>query len=302
MKPMKGVEPDPKHPLRFSLLVSPKIDGLRAVVKGGVVLSNSLKPIPSLYVQEQFGRLEGADGELTIGVPYTLPEDGPKGVFGRSRGKLMRKSSAKIEVQFNVFDRWDRPDEPFHTRFNSLGTITQEHPSVVIVPHYAILDQERLDRLETWALETGFEGLILRDPDGLYKYGRSTAIEQGLLKLKRFEDGEAVILGVTEQCKNTNEAYIDELGRTKRSSAQGGMVGKGTLGAFVVRDLKTNVEFSIGTGRGLDDQRRAEFWNIRDKLPGLILRYKFQEVGTKDAPRIPLYNGFRDKIDISLAD
>lgn len=301
-KPMKGVEPDPNHPLSFPLLASPKIDGLRAVVKGGVVLSNSLKPIPSLWVQKRFGYLEGLDGELTVGLPYTQPDDGPDGVFGRTRGPLMRKSDAEVAVQFNVFDRWDRPEDPFKQRFESLEELVGHHSGVVIVPHYAIPNEDRLGKLEGWAIESGFEGLILRAPEAGYKYGRGTAREQGMLKLKRFEDGEAMILDVTEQCLNINEAYTDELGRTKRSMSQAGMIGKDTLGAFVVRDLKTGQEFSIGTGRGLTHRLRDTLWRNRQHLAGKILRFKYQECGTKDAPRIPLYNGFRDSIDISLEE
>jgi DNA ligase-1 len=49
--------------LKFPLLASAKIDGVRALVKDGKVLSRSLKPIPNRHVQEMFGSLEGADGE-----------------------------------------------------------------------------------------------------------------------------------------------------------------------------------------------------------------------------------------------
>ena len=53
---------------------------------------------------------------------------------------------------------------------------------------------------------------MARHRHGLYKLGRSTFIEQGLIKLKRFEDGEAEIIGFKEKMLNQNEATIDARG------------------------------------------------------------------------------------------
>jgi DNA ligase 1 len=63
---MRGVKPT-KELIQFPYLVSPKIDGLRALVKDGVVYSKTMKPIPTRRVQELFGHLHGADAELTVG-------------------------------------------------------------------------------------------------------------------------------------------------------------------------------------------------------------------------------------------
>ena len=52
--------------LRFPVLVSKKLDGVRASVQGGRLMSRSLKPIPNENVQAMFkGLPEGLDGELT---------------------------------------------------------------------------------------------------------------------------------------------------------------------------------------------------------------------------------------------
>lgn len=133
---------------------------------------------------------------------------------------------------------------------------------------------------------------MTRDPGSRYKYGRSTAKEQILLKVKRFEDSECVIIGVQEEMHNGNVAGRDELGRTKRSSSKDGKVGKGTMGALVVRDLKTSVEFNIGTG--FTAAQRAEDWESRI---GSTIVYKFFPVGVVDRPRHPVYKGPRDKND-----
>jgi DNA ligase-1 len=60
-KPMLA-SPADMSKLRFPLWLSPKLDGIRALVINGVVMSRSLKPIPNQHVQSLFGHLEGYDG------------------------------------------------------------------------------------------------------------------------------------------------------------------------------------------------------------------------------------------------
>jgi len=57
--------------LRLPLLGSPKLDGIRAIVIDGVVVSRNLKPIPNRRIQAIFGKnfLNGLDGELIVGDP-----------------------------------------------------------------------------------------------------------------------------------------------------------------------------------------------------------------------------------------
>jgi DNA ligase-1 len=300
---MRGVAPT--KPLKDqNWYASPKIDGMRAFVKDGKVLTKTGKLVPNPYVQELYSMLEGSDGELVIGKPH---QDGPDDdVFARSRGLLMRKARTECNVMFCVFDRWDRPDEPFSARLGMVNDLYVRNPAkgqVWVVPHQKI-QAEQASEYEARAVELGFEGAIIRAEHGLYKHGKSTEKEGYLLKLKPFDHTEAVILDVVERMTNTNEAYLDEQGYTKRSSSQAGKVPSGTLGAFVAQELAPDGSFSgpvfnVGTGKGLNDRLRAMLWAVRLTLPGRILRIKFQAVGTKDAPRIPLYDGFRDPIDIS---
>ena len=137
---------------------------------------------------------------------------------------------------------------------------------------------------------------MLRHPDGPYKHGRSTAKEGWLLKVKRFEDSEARIIGFSELMHNANEAKRNELGHLERSSHKANKVGKQMLGALTVQDLKTKVEFDIGTGF-TEDQRRL-LWATGDNLLGKVVKYKSQPTGVKEKPRFPVFLGFRDKVDM----
>jgi DNA ligase-1 len=141
---------------------------------------------------------------------------------------------------------------------------------------------------------------MIRDPHGLYKFGRATAKSGELLKIKRFVDDEAVVVGVEELMHNENEAKTNALGRTERSTAKAGLRGAGTLGKLIVR-RQDGVEFGIGTG--FTAQQRADLWDHRRRrgpLVGKLVTYKhFANAGVKDAPRFPVFKAFRDATDLS---
>jgi DNA ligase-1 len=156
--------------------------------------------------------------------------------------------------------------------------------------------QAELDAMYGSALEDGFEGLIARNLGGLYKFGRSTAASQDALKLKPFADSDAVVLSVFEAMANQNEAFTDELGRTKRSTHAAGLVGKGTLGGFICRDVASGVEFSCAPGL-LSHAEREALWAIGGCV-GRILKYRHLPVGVKDLPRHPRFIGWRSSIEM----
>lgn len=296
-KPMLAVDHDPAK-LRFPLLASPKLDGLRCAIQGGVPLSRTLKRIPSLHVQKQLGNnlFDGFDGELIVGDP-TAPN-----VFSNTTSHVMAHDKI-FNYTYYVFDLHDKVYE-YNVRRELLRVQVDAAQSIIgtYMPDIRVLQQTWVRDLadvaeyESEQVELGYEGIILRDPQGRYKYGRSTVNEGLLLKVKRFEDSEAVIIGFVEQMQNTNDKVTNELGRGKRSSHKEGMVGKDTLGALHVRDLKTGMEFYIGTG--FNDELRLRIWRNQGHYLGKICTYKFFPVGVKDLPRHPVFKGFRHKDDM----
>jgi len=292
---MRGVAP--AGPLtHWPYLASPKIDGMRALVRDGVVLSKTLKPIPNQLVQRTFGHLHGADGELTVGLPRKTHEDDD--VFGRSRGPIMARS-AIADFRFSIFDRWDLPEANAGYRVSRLVEGVPETQGALWLNHVLVHSQQDLRVVYQRCLDLGFEGVMLRRLPGTYKYGQSTEREGFLLKFKPFVDSEAVVLGTYEQTANTNPATLGADGYTKRSSAKAGKRGKNTLGGYHVRDIHTGVEFDIGNGVGLTKAERQRLWKVRHHLVGQIMTYTYQEDGTKDRPRIPQFKGWRAAIDIS---
>jgi DNA ligase-1 len=297
-KPMLAATEMP-NPIRFPVYASYKIDGVRAVVRNGVLLSRSLKPIRNESIQNLLAipLLEGLDGELAVGDPTH------KNLMQITTSGVMR-SEGQPDFRFLVFDISNLPlDEPYSLRFEKLFSAFA-NPSyknsissrVHLLEQKLIESQQDLDIFEAEALALGYEGVICRDPAGRYKYGRSTTKEGGMFKVKRFVDGEALIVGFKERMHNANVAFTNELGRTARSSHQDNKIGMDTLGAFECTDLATGAPVSIGTG--FDDAQRADFWSRRNSLIGRIVKYKSFPHGVKDAPRHPVFLGFRDPEDM----
>jgi DNA ligase-1 len=269
--------------VNFPVLASPKLDGVRVLNNRGTLFTRALKPVPNPHVNVLFGspRFHGADGELIVDRP-TAPDCYRQTVAG-----VMREHGEPL-VRLFVFDNWDS-DLGFEDRIKTLNPY--RGVSVVVLEQRRIKTEKQLLDYESECLDAGYEGLILRSPQGVYKFGRSTMKEQGMMKLKRFEDSEARILEVIEEMENTNAATKNELGRTSRSSAKKGLVPKGRAGGLAVRDCYTGVEFTVGTG--LDDNDKEVFWKQRKTMIGQVVKYKFFPVGVKDKPRHPVYLGLR---------
>jgi DNA ligase-1 len=280
--------------LRFPLLASAKLDGVRAVVRGGTVYSRSNKPIPNVFVQNLLDTFEHLDGELIVGEPTS------KTVYRDTVSHVMSQDKVNYDLRFYVFDHVRDLSAPYLKR--NLA-ITNEfygkwgaNPILRRHDQYHIGCLDTLLELEEKLLNQGYEGLILRDPNAPYKRGRSTVKEGYLLKLKRFVDAEYEVIGFEERMHNGNVATTNELGRTKRSSHQAGKTGRGDLGALVLRN-PTGADFSVGTG--FTDDERAAIWSRRDSHLGKIAKVKYFPVGMKDAPRHPVFLGWRDPKDMS---
>lgn len=276
--------------LRFSLLVSPKLDGLRCIIGDTHALSRNLKPFRNAYVQKVLeGLPKGLDGELIVGEPNRGH------VLNRTQSGIM-SSEGKPEFTFWVFDRV-LPHVSFNDRFTGLLGLRGLHPNVKIVPHVRVNNLAELLVMEQMYLVDGYEGLMARNPDCLYKFGRSTLNEGGLGKLKRFRDGEAIVVAVHEGAHNKNEMIRDELGRSKRSSHQENMVAAGRVGTIIANDCETGAELTIAPGRMTHDMRVHYFRNPQEIL-GRMIKYKTFDYGVLNASRFCTFQDFRHFEDL----
>lgn len=299
---MTGLEPkkpnlacDAPDDIRFPVYASPKIDGIRVTVWNGTPLTRALKDVPNHYIRETIkaANLPAVfDGELVVGSP--MAHD----CINKTTSGVMSREG-RPDFMFYVFDYVDQWPIPFYKRAARLaeqtGALQAFHPWFKVLPQKLIRSPEELAAFEAEQLELGYEGLIVCNPDALYKHGRSTAKEQGKMKVKRFVDTEAVVIGFYELMHNDNPATVNALGHTERSSHKANLTPMNMLGALICRTPE-GVEFEIGTG--FTYLQRTVLWQIRQQLIGRLAKYKFFPVGVKDKPRHPVFLAWRDPLDV----
>lgn len=284
--------------LKFPYLASAKIDGIRALVVDGRVYSRSGKLIPHAKVQQLFGRIElnGLDGELAVGE-LTAPD-----LMQKTMGVMSDNDELKGDLTFNVFDRWDL-QEPYEVRLAKAGQIVWQHGSTVnglrLVPHSRIENESQLFLFEADTLAKGYEGVMLNRPDARYKNGRAgKTVKSELIKVKRFTDDEAVVIGWEEMMHNDNVAFKDELGRTKRATLQENMRPAGVLGSLTAKVLTGKFAGAQFNCSGFTAKEREDLFAIRDQLPGRVFTFKhFDVTGAVEAPRQPVFKSFRAEAD-----
>jgi DNA ligase-1 len=270
---------DPKK-IEFPVYVSPKIDGIRCILLDGKVLSRSLKPIPNKHVQSKLANFpENLDGELII-----------KGKGFSDISSAIMSEEGEPDFTYMVFDKIN--DEPYHNR-----TLAGFYSSFMeIVPRAYVETLEALLSREESYLEQGYEGLMIRSVHGKYKYGRSTEKEGILLKLKRFLDSEAEIVGFVQEFANTNPQKVSEVGSKKRSSHKKNKVAKELIGSLICRDIHSGLEIRVSAG--LEDELKRKMFTDNGRYLGKLIKYKYMPT-TKDKPRHPTFIGFRSTLDIS---
>lgn len=291
MKPLLSATLEDVHKAPFPGLASPKLDGIRCLIVEGIAVSRNFKRIPNDAISTALNHagLTGLDGELIVGDPKA-PD-----CYRKTNSGVMSFDGVP-DWTFWVFDDFTDPTVAFTYRLAAAasrisGLSGELRKRVRLVTHVVKKDAAALHEYEAQHILAGYEGVMVRSPHGLYKYGRSTAREGYLFKLKRFTDGEARIVGFDERMHNANEAKRDALGRTERSSHKANLVPMGTLGALKVVDTQTGVEFDVGTG--FTDAERDEIWAGRKDWLNRLVKYKSLAVGVKEKPRHPVYLGQR---------
>lgn len=300
VRPMLAAAISDISQLVFPLIGTPKIDGIRCLTlptteesaEGDICspVTRALKPIPNRHVRRRIARecSPGLDGELII----------PTATFQQVSSYIMGYSG-EPEFEYHVFDhllmlrdtRWTKGVlEAYRDRLSRLCHM--KLPVFChVIPHTHCPGAREVEKFEDECVEGGYEGICLRAPHSPYKFGRSTLKEHWLLKLKRFQDDEAIVIGAEELMRNQNEVEVSALGYQERCSKSAGLIPGNTLGALLVRDVKTGVEFAVGSG--FSQNERLELWAGRDALIGRTLTYRHQPHGAKDRPRIPIFKGWR---------
>jgi len=270
--------------VKYPCFIQPKLDGIRCVAINGQAYSRKMKLIPNQFIQDTFKKLNlhGLDGELMV-----------HGDFNKVQSAVMSEDG-EPDFYYVIYDKWDC-EKIYDHRLAEAEDFVRSYCSdkVHLVDYYvaedALIASARLEQF----IRDGFEGAMLRSFTSPYKQGRSTFKEGYLLKLKKFLDDEAVVIGFEERLHNTNEQERDERGYAKRSSKKEGMVGANTLGSLIVK--WRDIEFGVGSG--FNDAQRKEIWENKGQYLGKLVTFKFQELSAKGVPRFPTFKWWRKEYE-----
>ena len=275
---------------------SPKIDGFRTGIQRGVAVSRNGIPYRNSVVQLLFGRkeYEGLDAELCVGPPWAAD------VFNRTQncvnsGKPEAADEFRRHGAMWVIDKmiyFDETEEgvSFADRQRMLyedgalvGNASQGY--VQIIQQTLLKSVKQLEAFEAACLKRGYEGIMLRRDDaGAYmqkdgKSNRSTLKEFELVKLKRMDFGTATILCAYALRHNDNEKTAAGRRGSKKERIT---LDESRIGSVDLKDGK--YEFSVNVQTDALRSKGLTWWA---KQTGKRVRYTFQNVGVKDAPRFP---------------
>lgn len=249
----------------FPCLVQPKLDGTRCIgIPGKGLFSRLRKPFPHMeHILDELNLLRPDivfDGEL-----YTH-ELSFQQIVGLVKKETLREEDVvqQQKIKYHVYDLVMQGT--FQERFAFLKKVMKEtkFKNIVLVPTVSCASEEEMKAKHAEYVAAGFEGIMLRNPAGLYKHSRSA----DLIKYKEFIDEEFTVVGFTE--------------------------GEGQDKGCVVWICETEEKKRFQCRpRGTKEERKEMFQN-GDSYVGKKLTVRFQEWSDTHIPRFPVGIAFRD--------
>lgn len=241
--------------IKFPCLVQPKLDGIRAVYLNGVFYSRNGK-IFTWLDHISLPKDVILDGELYNSQKDTVFEDIVSVV-------KTEKEMDKSFISYNVFDKID--DTSFEERNRWINDNLKGLNNVSIVPTFECKLESELVSFHDDFVEQGYEGLMLKNKNGLY---RENYRSPDLQKYKLFMDDEFEIVGFTD--------------------------GTGIESGCVIWECQTKKKdrFSVRP-RGSHESRKKLFTSA-DECIGKMLTVRFQNYSKGDIPRFPVGICVRD--------
>lgn len=274
-------------------LVEPKLDGVRAIT----VLDFESKSV-TMYtrngkVLENFGHITKYLEENLDNFARSYVLDGE--VVSSSFQALMKEVHRKENVQAQdaklmLFDIV--PLVEFKSGSSVMGQkrrsaflkefkkTFEDSGCIEIIPQKefdldVFIDEIEFKDYNRAMVEAGYEGIMIKDPNGKWEGKRSTA----WLKQKPFIE---VSLAVTDVEEGTGR-------------------NEGKLGAVICEGEDDGKKIVVNVGSGFTDKQRAEFWEARDTLIGQVVEVRAdaatrsqdsEEVYSLRFPRFLRFRGF----------
>jgi DNA ligase-1 len=220
-------------------VTQPKLNGVRFTgekVAEGVVHLTSRKGVrynvPHIQAALNHHMIVGGtpvDGELYLGEEYEL---------GDVTGALKPGTENHLKLEAHLFDMV-HPDYTFEWRYTHLvsmfgdNRITANEP-LKLVPAELCATADIMELRHDVFVGIGYEGIMIRDLDGLYDYGEKNEF---LYKFKKFQDEEFWILGIVPDKDGTGGLCVMQ---TDNRGIGGHFEGTITEPTFTCRCKGTN--------------------------------------------------------------
>lgn len=298
--------------IKYPILASYKLDGIRCIFYKGEMLSRSLKPIQNKQLREKFKPLidysrehniildgEIYSPELTFQAitKFVMTKDFTDQKTIKKHGKVL---TIPEHLKYYAFDTVGKSDGAFEVGFNQrLLNLTPDMGNfkeiVTVVKHEYLSSKEEVEQYFETALEEGYEGLILREPNGRYKCGRGTLKEGLIYKLKKFIDFDGKIIDVIQSTEANVDAEktINELNRSVTSKKKGDRHFIEKASAFLVQYEGNQLKVVIA----MSDKEKKEVWYNKKYYIGKWITYKGMLIGAKNVVRHPVFLRFGDAKD-----
>ncbi len=262
----------------YPIYVQPKLDGYRCIYNSGYMWSRAGKPFGNKHLAAYFGKLFNMQD-------YVL--DGELFVPGLNFNKLQTilntyEAPLPKGLKFVVYDcvpvkDWTAQNckKPYSDRLKQLrkvlNDVVADYNTVIDIPNdLAETSKEAIDLYKTY-LKKGYEGVMLKSPEGFYKWKRTTIRSGEMLKLKPFKTVDLVI-----------ESIYDGEGKFE------GMAG----GVVVNFD-----NHSVRVGSGFDVSTRKKMAKSPSDFIGKTIEIQYFEVTEEGSLRFPTFKRFREEKD-----
>lgn len=206
------------HRIKYPCYVSPKLDGVRCIAhyNGFVVTLMSrggqFYPLPP-HIESAIIDLYDLTGVDTF--------DGELYIHGEKLQDIVscvkKVNEMTYSLQFWIFDL--PSDKIWSHRYEDLmsleKSLTEENKKYIkLVSNYVADNENDARQAMNMYLQKGFEGMMLRNSEGIYKYSHRSP---DLMKWKDFYDEEALVVGVTKdklsegvlKCKLKSGIYFE---------------------------------------------------------------------------------------------
>ncbi len=280
--PNEQIEP---KDMKYPLIASYKLDGIRCIFKNGEMLSRSLKTIPNIQLHEKFIKYKklSETGIILDGEIYS-----PSHTFQEITSVVMSDDKqVPNEIDFYCFDVLTNNIENYNQRIKKIKIFNLKQPTFKY-----IYNGDDCLQMFSEALNNGYEGLILISPLSNYKFGRHTVKSGMAYKYKPYVTFDSQIIDIQQATivKEGLESEINELGYKKTSRKKDDRVLIPKASAFIVKYNNETLKVTIA----LTDKEKEEIWQNYKFYIGRWIEYKGMLVGSKDVPRHPVFIRFRD--------